>query len=89
MGAEAREAVWRERLARRLPGVNPNGPLVLTPETTRLSHELLKVSASPYKYDGDEEWQQEVERLADELRQATERAEDEKAAELGLPPRPR
>jgi hypothetical protein len=77
------EQVWYERLCRRV-GCNPVcGPL-LDREGVKVAHELLRARAKPAEYDDET-----VERLFRELVAAQVCLEDEHAARIGLPPRPR
>jgi hypothetical protein len=79
-GMSGPERIWYERLCRRL-GVNPVcGPL-LDQAGIRLAHELLRAHTAGTEKD--------VERLHREVKAAQVRVEDERAAELGLPPRPK
>jgi hypothetical protein len=76
----APERVWHERLCRKL-GVNPACGPVLDAAGIECAHELLQARVSE---DDDE-----VERLLRELHEHRVRVEDEHAARLGMPPRPR
>jgi hypothetical protein len=76
----ARERVWYEQLYRRV-GVNPVPGLHLDAQGARIAHELLTALA------GDDD--ERAERLGRELMAARVRIEDEVAARLELPPRPR
>ena len=80
-GMSAAERVWYERLCRKL-GVNPAVGPVLDEEGVQAANELLVARAKA----ADDAT---IRRLAEAVDQHQRHVEDEKAAELGLGPRPR